>query len=327
MAAVSVVILLVCVIVAILLFTAPKSPPPIAAVESARSRLQALAAGLPPYRSYAARDGTAIAYLYYPGIQGKGAAVLLHGSSGVAGAMHGLARSLAAAGVTVYVPDLRGHGGSGSLGLVSYRGQYEDDLADLAGLVGREHPGERRLLVGHSSGGSLALRTAAGGTAEAFDAYLALAPFIAPGDPLSRPEQGRWTSVSVPRIVVLSILNGFGIDALDDLKVLAMAVPPDAEKGRPRAYSHALLASLNLPRDWHRAIARIRRPTSVLIGRQDELFVAPAYPAALGAANRGIGVGIVEGARHMSFLVDGAAIAAATAEARRLLDGAGSLRR
>jgi alpha-beta hydrolase superfamily lysophospholipase len=36
-----------------------------------------------------------------------------------------------AAGITTYVPDIRGHGGSGRRGDIDYIGQLDDDLADL----------------------------------------------------------------------------------------------------------------------------------------------------------------------------------------------------
>jgi pimeloyl-ACP methyl ester carboxylesterase len=233
--------------------------------------------------------------------------------------MHRLGRALADRGVAIYAPDLRGHGSSGELGQIVYRGQYEDDLADLAALIARAHPAERRLLVGHSSGGSLALRMAGGAAAGSYDGYLALAPFVTPDPPLSRPGQGGWTEVSVPRIVALSLLNQLGIDRFDRLAVLAMAVPADAEPGRPRRYSHALLASLNLPRDWSGALSRIRHPTVVLIGEADELFVASEYPAGISAANPRIAVGLLPGAGHMDWLYDPSAIDLAVAAAQRLL--------
>jgi non-heme chloroperoxidase len=45
--------------------------------------------------------------------------------------MNPLAKTLQAEGVTVYAPDLRGHGSSGRRGDIDYIGQLDDDLVDL----------------------------------------------------------------------------------------------------------------------------------------------------------------------------------------------------
>ncbi len=291
----------------ILAFTAPKTPPAVVAIEKAGAPLRAFAMAQPPARFLTARDGNALSYRYYPGTPGGGVAVVVHGSSGTTVAMQGVASALSARGISVYSVDLRGHGLSkgpdGRLGDIVYRGQYEDDLADFAKLAAREHPGEKRLLLGHSMGGSTILRTA-GMTRYAgnYDGYLALSPFIAQGTAMDRPNEGGWTSVSVLRIVVLSILDNLGITAFDHLTVLAMAVPDSDRNMRPRTYSHVLLASANLPRKWQPAIAAIHAPTRVLIGADDELFHAEAYPAAFAAVNPAIPVTVLKGVGHMGMV-------------------------
>lgn len=296
----------------ILAFTAPTTPPLIKAIQSSSKVIARYAAEQPAQRFFKARDGALLSYRLYEGVHGKGIVVAVHGSSGNTAAMHGVAQALSKRGVTVYSIDLRGHGMSpgpgGKLGDVSYRGQYEDDLADLAAYIRETNPDEKLMLLGHSTGGSVILRTASlSAYAKNYDAYLALSPFIAPGGPMDRPNQGGWTSVSVPRIVVLSILNGFGISALDHMTVLAMAVPPNDDL-RPRHYSHALLASANLPRDWKPAVTAIRAPTQILIGTDDELFVAKAYPAQIRSANPNIPVHLITGVTHMGIITNDKAI-------------------
>ena len=304
--------LAVTAIAGVLVFTAPKSPPLIAAVENANDPFGQFARELGPYSYLTARDGTKLAYRVYPGKPGGGVALLVHGSSGTALAVHGVAKTFAARGITAYAIDLRGHGMSpgpqGRLGDVAYIGQYEDDLDDMAQLIKREHPGEKRLLVGHSMGGAVILRTAAGRNAGNFDGYLALSPFISPGTKMDRPAEGGWTVVSIPRIVVLTILDRFGISAFDHLNVLAMAVPQN-DNQRPRFYTQALLASANLPHDWKPSVAAIHRPTRVLIGADDELFHAEAYPAELGAVNPAIKVTVLPGLGHMHMMFDPRALA------------------
>ncbi len=307
----------------ILAFTAPKSPPATTAVEKSNATMIAYEHQLPPYKFFTARDGNRMGYHLYPGRPGGGVVVAIHGSSGSSLAVHGIAESLAARGMTVYALDLRGHGLSlgpnGKLGDVVYRGQYEDDIDDLVQVIKREHPGEKRLLLGHSTGGSVILRTAASRYAGNFDGYLALSPFIAAGTAMDRPNEGGWTVVSIPRIVVLSILNRFGISAFDHLRVLAMAVPEKDAGFRPRFYTHALLASANLPRDWKPSIAAIHAPTQVLIGSDDELFHAEAYPAALRDANPAIKVTLIPGVGHMAMVYDPRALQIETDTAQAML--------
>ena len=308
----------------VLVFTAPKTPKPIAAIESAGDPLTAFAMAQPPAMFMTARDGEKLSYRYYPGKPGAGVAVVVHGSSGTTVAMQGVATALASRGISVYSIDLRGHGLSkgpgGRLGDIVYRGQYEDDLEDFSHLAAREHPGERRLLLGHSMGGAVIMRTASiGKYAGNYDCYLALSPFIAPGTAMDRPDEGGWTSVSVPRIVVLTILDNVGISALDHMTVLAMAVPDSDRNMRPKTYSHALLASANLPRKWQPAVAAIHKPMRVLIGADDELFHAEAYPAELGKANPAIPVTVLKGVGHMGMVYQPEALAAEADAAAGLL--------
>jgi alpha-beta hydrolase superfamily lysophospholipase len=308
----------------VLVFTAPKTPKPIAAIESAGDPLTAFAKAQPAARFMAARDGEQLSYRYYPGKPGAGVAVVVHGSSGTTVAMHGVAMALSARGISVYSVDLRGHGLSkgpgGRLGDIVYRGQYEDDLEDFARLAAREHPGEKRLLLGHSMGGAVIMRTAGMARyAKNYDGYLALSPFIAPGTAMDRPDEGGWTSVSVPRIVVLSILDNMGISAFDHMTVLAMAVPDSDRNMRPKTYSHALLASANLPRHWQPSVAAIHKPMRILIGADDELFHAEAYPAELGEANPAIPVTLLKGVGHMGMVYQPEALAAEADAAVALL--------
>jgi len=93
---------------------------------------------LPALSRYTARDGTPLAYRAYPG-GGEQVAVLVHGTATESSVMNALAKTLQAAGATVYAPDLRGHGGSGRRGDIDYIGQLDDDLADLIAAIRPEH--------------------------------------------------------------------------------------------------------------------------------------------------------------------------------------------
>src|SRR5262245_33287255 len=92
---------------------------------------------MPALQRFSARDGTELAYRHYParGPSSGRIAILVHGSSGSSVAVHALGDALAGRGVATWVPDIRGHGGSGTRGDIGYVGQLEDDLADLVALV------------------------------------------------------------------------------------------------------------------------------------------------------------------------------------------------
>src|SRR6185503_8677941 len=81
--------------------------------------------GLPRLSVFRARDRGRLGYRAYPpAAAARGghdrAAILIHGSSASSVTMNALAKALAAAGVAVYVPDIRGHGQSGPRGDIAY---------------------------------------------------------------------------------------------------------------------------------------------------------------------------------------------------------------
>jgi alpha-beta hydrolase superfamily lysophospholipase len=268
-----------------------------------------------------ARDGSSLAYRLYPGRPGGGIAVLVHGSSGSGVAMHALGLALQAAGVSAYAVDIRGHGESGRLGDIGYVGQLEDDLSDLIAGSLAERQSEPRILIGHSSGGGFALRVAAGRQSCLFDGYLALAPFLGPRAPTSRPNAGGWAAPYIPRIIGLGILRGFGITAFDHLPVIAFGVPEDARGIRTRTYSMRLLLNFAFNDDWEAALHRISRPARILVGAEDELFVADAYDPLLKRINPNIAVAMQPGTDHMGVTLAPAALDAAVAASAALLAG------
>jgi non-heme chloroperoxidase len=132
---------------------------------------------LPPLSRFTARDGTQLAYRAYPGGEGR-VAVLVHGSGTESSVMNALAKTLNAAGATVYAPDLRGHGSSGKRGDIGYIGQLDDDLADLSATIRSEHASATITLIGFSGGGAFAIRVAGGRYGDLFDRYILIDPAI-----------------------------------------------------------------------------------------------------------------------------------------------------
>jgi non-heme chloroperoxidase len=304
-------------------FSAPKPIPRLAAGDSVPGFAAWNRAEIPEVRSIAARDGAPLTYRLYPGRTDR-AVVLVHGSSGASASMHKSAQALQAAGATVYAISLRGHGGSGTVnGDTSYLRQLDDDLVDFVKAVGLTDPKVHRTLAGFSSGGGFVLRVASGRHRADFDAYLSISPYIAQDSPTGRPNSGGWASVAVPRVIGLTVLETFGLPWFQDLPVVRFATDAAASSSRTPVYSFRLTAGMQLPpRDWRAALARIDRPTAVVVGENDELFNAAAFQPLFAALNPKIAVSLQPGLGHMDMIADPRATVAVAAEWRRLSEAA-----
>jgi pimeloyl-ACP methyl ester carboxylesterase len=189
-----------------------------------------------------------------------------------------LAQALQAAGATVYAISLRGHGGSGTAnGDVSYRGQLNDDLADLVKGLGLDKQGVHRTLAGFSSGGGLVLRIAGGPQAALFDDYLAISPYIAQDSPTNKPNSGGWAGVAMPRIVALSLLEGVGLPWFQGLPAVHFATAAKADNNRTPVHFLPAAGQPAAHGDWRAVLASISAPTRIVVGADDELFNADQF--------------------------------------------------
>ncbi len=286
----------------ILVFSTPAPLPALAAGNTVPGLDKWDFADIPAPQRLTARDGAPLSYRFYPGRKDK-AVVLVHGSTGSGLEMHKLAQAIQGAGATVYAIALRGHGGSGTVnGDISYKTQLDDDLVDFVKATGLTDTQIHRTLVGFSSGGGFTLRTASGANHGMFDAYLAISPYIAEDSGTSRPGNGGWTSVALPRIVALSILDNLGLPWFQGLPVLRFATDAKPDQTRTPVYSYRLLAGLHLGLDWRKQLARIEEPTVVVIGSKDELFYADRYVPTLASLNKKISVSVQPGFTHLDMI-------------------------
>jgi non-heme chloroperoxidase len=294
----------------VIAFSTPAEVPRLAAGDTLPGTESWNRAEIPEVRRVAARDGAPLTYRLYPGRADR-AAVLVHGSSGSSISMHKLAQAVQQAGGTVYSISLRGHGGSGWVnGDVSYHRQLDDDLVDFVRATGLADTKIRRSLIGFSSGGGFVLRTASGPNRADFHEYVAISPYIAQDASTTRPASGGWVSVAVPRVVALSILDGFGLSWFQGLPVLRFATTAKPSENRTPVYSFRLAAGLQLARDWRAALARIDRPTAIVVGSKDELFYAERYAPLFAELNPKVSVVVEPGFGHLDMVADGKACAA-----------------
>jgi alpha-beta hydrolase superfamily lysophospholipase len=268
--------------------------------------------GVPPLLHFQARDGSWLGYRHYaPREATKGrVAVLVHGSSGSSLAVHPLAKTLAARGVESFVPDIRGHGASGTRGDIGYIGQLEDDMADLVGSIRTTLPSAPLTLVGHSSGGAFALRVAGSSIQNLFTRTVLLSPYLGTKAAASRENAGGWASPNVPRIIALSLLHAAGITCCEQLPVIAFAVPPDTIRILTSEYSFRLLANFGAHRDYRIDLDAAKGPLTLIAGANDELMFAEKYEETVRsspAAN--IDVRILDDTNHMDVVSTVAAVA------------------
>jgi pimeloyl-ACP methyl ester carboxylesterase len=287
----------------VLMLASPVRPPPtLASIHEGAMRIGA--AGAPALSRFQARDGTWLAYRLYPAASGAQdrIAILAHGSSSSSIEMHALATALAEAGVTAVALDIRGHGASGTRGDVAYRGELDDDLADLVADLQHAYPAARFSLIGHSAGGGFALRIAGSPLGDVFDRFVLLAPYLGYSAPTNRPAEGpgRWASPDMPRIVATLMLERIGIDWPQSLPAIAFANAPEAKMGVTSQYSFRLLRNYTAPPDWKGAFLRAKGRIAVVAGADDQLMDADGYRRALPPL--GVPVIIIPGVDHMGVV-------------------------
>jgi alpha-beta hydrolase superfamily lysophospholipase len=260
-----------------------------------------------PLLSYMAEDGTELGYRYIPAKSDSAPLVILvHGSGWHGGSYQWLARQIAGHGdIAVAIPDLRGHGPSPARrGDVDYIGQMEDDIAALARQLLK--PGQKLILAGHSSGGGFVLRFAGGKYGAMLEGAVLLSPFLKYDAPTMRDNAGGWSQALVRRAIGLSILNGFGIHALDDLTVVTFHFPRavlDSPQGKTAttAYSWRLNVSYAPHRDYLGDVAKL--PAFLLVaGREDEAFRADQFEPTLSAVNTRGEYHILDGVDHLGLI-------------------------
>ena len=230
--------------------------------------------------------------------------ILVHGSS-----WHGLQYDATARDLSAYadvvVPDLRGHGTKpGVRGDIAYIGQFEDDLADL--VTALRKPDQKVILGGHSSGGGLVARFAGGEHGNIIDGAIMLAPFLKHDAPVQREDGGGWAHPLLRRIIGLSILNGFGVEALNHLTIMQFNMPKvvlDGPLGHTAttAYSYRLNTAYAPRPDYLKDVAALPR-FALIVGAQDEVFYADRYEPTLSEVTDRGSYLVVEGVNHLDIV-------------------------
>jgi len=245
-----------------------------------------------PVRKYGAQDVS------------KPLLILVHGSGWNGLQFNEVAQTLAQ-DVHVLAVDLRGHGATPERrGDVDYIGQMEDDLADL--ITSEALDGQKVVLLGHSPGGGLVVRFTGGAHGALMDKAVLLAPFLKHDSPSTRPASGGWAHVLLRRVIGLSILNGFGVTALNHLTAIQLNMNAEVTDGpygnlATTAYSYRLNTGFAPRADYLKDITALPEFTLV-VGSEDEAFYAEKYEEVMSAVTDKGTYKIVDGVDHLGII-------------------------
>ena len=256
-----------------------------------------------------ARDGTALAATRVGPATGP-VIVLMHGVAADRERMQATASMLTdATGAEVVVYDHRGHGDSGGRAFdIDYMGQYEDDLYDVILALRSKTPARKVIIAGHSMGGGVAMRYALRDDYPPPDAYLLIAPNLGEGPTqqvLNEPAEGApvFAEFDFKRMIGQIMLNSVGLHALDHMPVLHLNHRPAILS---YSYRSVLSAQPIRPETGDIALQTVDVPLLVVVGSDDEVFIADAYPDLVSANSDGETV-LIAGATHTGILTSEAA--------------------
>jgi len=250
---------------------------------------------------FVTRDGSTLSYRRYGKDNGP-LIIIIHGSGAHSGLYDTLTHGLTHLG-SIVVPDLRGHGGQTPVGDVSYIGQLEDDLADLISET-RSDANQNVILVGHSSGGGLAVRFAGNPAQPKPDGVVLLAPYLGYNAPTTRLNSGGWAQPLSRRMTGLVMLNALRIRFLNHLTVILFRLPDNGKELKmTSSYSYRLNTSFAPRYDFKRDIARLPK-FKILIGRNDEAFLASEFSPLLDSFENNGSVQLFDELSHLDVFAD-----------------------
>ena len=307
--------LIVLGIAAILVFGTAAPPPILTSLISPLDKIDF--SDLPAIETIPARKGGTIAFRRWGVADSAGdpTLILIHGSALSSPSLHVLGKALAAAGIAVYAPDIRGHGETGRKGDIDYRGQLDEDLADFVATVKAARPGSPLVLAGFSGGGGFALRSAASRQGGTFERVVLLSPMLGIRAPTVKSGGDQWARLSMPRILALLVLNRLGIHAFDYLPVIAFAIPPERADILTGSYSFRLLRAFTTA-DYAADLKAAPSHIAVLVGEKDELFNAELFAPTVQAIRADAKVAVIPGINHIEVTTDPRAVPVIVASVR-----------
>mmetsp|Transcript_26632 Transcript_26632/g.37517 ORF Transcript_26632/g.37517 Transcript_26632/m.37517 type:complete len:310 (-) Transcript_26632:123-1052(-) len=232
------------------------------------------------------------------------ALVLYHGGGAHSGGGYqDLARNLSqTSGITVYLPDLRGHGASGGpRGDASSKEQVWKDVDSVLDFVTDRKANTTLYLGGHSSGGGLVVNYATehADKRPGIEGCVLVAPELGYQSGTARPDRTDFAKVNI----LAFIANGiFGV--MGHSKAVRFDYPPELLASDPGmvGFNTVNMANAITPESPKRQMKQLcnEKPVGLWIGADDELFVAEKVAAFVENGNT---AEIVPGKNHLGILV------------------------
>jgi alpha-beta hydrolase superfamily lysophospholipase len=228
----------------------------------------------------------------------RGSLILLHGFGDHSGRYGEVAAWFADRGLDVYALDQRGHGRSpGKRGHVSRFAQFLSDVAALRKQAPLEQTGPQ-ILLGHSFGGTVALRYLETGPAGLAGAIVS-SPFLAVAMPVPRWKRALARGL-VEILPALPVATGLDVAYLSTDPAVGQAARSDHLYHRvmtPRAYREVLAAQAAVIAEGR----HIAVPLLVLLAGDDRIVSRPASEAFARSLAGDVTVQVYEGFFHEIF--------------------------
>lgn len=210
-------------------------------------------------------------------------------------------------GITVYLPDIRGHGISGGArGDAPSKEQVWRDIDTALGFVAKRQEAGKIYLGGHSSGGGLVVNYAReknNPKVDMLDGYILVSPELGYLSGTARPDRKEFAKANI----LAFIANGiFGV--LGHNKAVQFAYPDElleADKGLVNfnTVNMANAITPEAPKEQLESMtAEGAKPVGLWVGADDELFVAEKVADFVPTSSQNIGEVLPE-KNHLGILV------------------------
>ncbi len=210
-------------------------------------------------------------------------------------------------GITVYLPDIRGHGLSGGArGDAPSKEQVWRDIDTALDFVANRQEAGKIYLGGHSSGGGLVVNYATeknNPKVDTLDGYVLVAPELGYLSGTARPDRNDFAKVNI----LAFIANGiFGV--LGHNKAVQFAYPDElleADKGLVsfNTVNMANAITPEAPKEQLESMtAEGAKPVGLWVGADDELFAAEKVADFVPTSSQNVGE-VLPGKNHLGILV------------------------
>ncbi|WP_391090385.1 alpha/beta fold hydrolase [Vibrio sp. NH-UV-68] len=265
---------------------------------------------LAPLDFISSSDGVPLAFRTYRSKNTKAILIFYHG----AGAHSGLLYNHIGVGLrdefqmTVYIPDIRGHGSSGGArGDAPSENQVWHDITTMINHIRTLHPATPIFLGGHSAGAGLVLNYSNWEPRHAVAGYALIAPYLGFRSKTNREpddEEYSFSEVNVAKFVVNSITKGL---LFGHSKAVEFNFPEDILEKNPEivTFNTVVMSNAVTPNSPDIQLHQLKR-FGLWIGSEDEAFDPDKVIAFVDNnthKHADVEIGVLDGETHFSIIL------------------------